>query len=611
MIEIKNLNISYEKKILENVNFIAKNGQITLIKGQSGCGKTTLLYRIGLLSNQKNYEYIYNEIPVHLSDEKQVSNIRKNDLAFTLQDSQLIDFYTVQENLDFFSRLRNIEMNPFSIEEFFKKMNLNVNLQQKTSELSGGERQRLAIICSLIKNTDTIILDEPTSSLDYINEIRVIKVLQEFAHKMNKCIIITSHSSEAEKFSDKIYTIENKKLQCIKDNSIDLKKEELHYSKRQVNIKVFMKYVYTYIRIFYKNCLSILAILFLSFFIIGGIIIYTHFYQSKNIQEMQDLSANQLYVSLKDHNEYADEDSELFSENLLTPYFNDKTICYPYVFSSTTILDTSIDIIPYFPENNYKGMIEEEINKSDNNGVILSHSVSEFLKKNNLPQRRVKIEFKNSLDKESIIADVRYILKDGVKNYYTLDDMYILVPYQTLQNVYENQFKNQMFIGYTIFSDDFHQHQILLKKLTSNSLLDVNEQFQNSGVIQKSIDYSKKICISIIIMVVIMTLIITSYMFLSYFSKRKKEFVYIIISGFDKLDIAKLNIIEELFYVSLSYMSFVMSLIFIWLFIQLPLSIYLLMNSVILGEIVMVIFASYILNSFQIKDLSVEKELRD
>ena len=52
MIEIKNLNIS-EKKILENVNFIAKNGQITLIKGQSGCGKTTLLYRIGSIKSKE------------------------------------------------------------------------------------------------------------------------------------------------------------------------------------------------------------------------------------------------------------------------------------------------------------------------------------------------------------------------------------------------------------------------------------------------------------------------------------------------------------------------------------------------------------------------------
>ena len=217
MLVLNNLNISYERKILEDVSFHATSGYFYLIKGESGSGKTTLLYRLALLSDQSDYEYHINKYDIMSMNNSQKDDFRRNNIAFLLQNALLIEEYNVKENVSFFAKLVNKKVDDHDIKEILKQVHLSIPLHQNIQTLSGGERQRLAIACALIKDTGIIILDEPTSSLDQDHEKAIFQLLKDIAIKQNKVIIVSSHSSQADKYADVIYKIENSKLKQLND----------------------------------------------------------------------------------------------------------------------------------------------------------------------------------------------------------------------------------------------------------------------------------------------------------------------------------------------------------------------------------------------------------
>lgn len=94
MLKIQNLNISYQRKILENVEFVAKCGEVTLICGESGSGKTALLYRLALLVKQKDYQYSLDNHLISLSNQQLKAHLRRYHISYVLQDSMLIDQFT-------------------------------------------------------------------------------------------------------------------------------------------------------------------------------------------------------------------------------------------------------------------------------------------------------------------------------------------------------------------------------------------------------------------------------------------------------------------------------------------------------------------------------------
>ena len=212
MIEIKNINVSYNQQIVfKDSQIIIPDGQLTAINGKSGSGKTTLFYIIGLISCAKGYEYSYNGRNIDITDDHLKSTLRKSKIGFVFQDKNLHEYLTIEENLKLYCLIAGLEYTQEKANTLLEKVHLTIDPQTKTEVLSGGEKQRLAIACALIKEPDIIIADEPTSALDDTNTKIIIELLKGIAHD-GKMVIIATHNQNILKDCDIVYHLKNNQI---------------------------------------------------------------------------------------------------------------------------------------------------------------------------------------------------------------------------------------------------------------------------------------------------------------------------------------------------------------------------------------------------------------
>ena len=193
-------------KVLEEVNLTLENNGIYIIKGKSGCGKTTLLNIIGLIDEDYKGKYYLNGINIH--SEKDKSIYRRNYFTYLHQFPYFIENETVENNLLLIQK----NASSLRIHNALKKMNLEGYQKRIVSSLSGGEKRRLSFCSILLKDTPLILCDEVTSSLDYENKIIVMETLKKLSK--NHIIIFVTHEEELvqEYAQDILYIKDNRKI---------------------------------------------------------------------------------------------------------------------------------------------------------------------------------------------------------------------------------------------------------------------------------------------------------------------------------------------------------------------------------------------------------------
>lgn len=208
----KNIN---ETIILENTYIEINKGDKVLIQGENGSGKTTTLKIIGMLDNEFNGNYYYNDENIKNLSPKNLGLMRNEVFGFVFQDYLLLDEETVKYNITIpliYSKKYNNKEKKNRFDEICNEFDLHELLNKKVKYLSGGEKQKVAISRALINNPDVLILDEPTAALH-------INLKSDFYNYIfNKTpkdttIILVSHDTnffDLEEF--KRYTIENRKL---------------------------------------------------------------------------------------------------------------------------------------------------------------------------------------------------------------------------------------------------------------------------------------------------------------------------------------------------------------------------------------------------------------
>lgn len=203
-IELKNIEKSYGKKIvLKNFNLSVERGEFVGIQGESGKGKSTLLNIIGLLEPCEG-EIWLNGHQVSSKDYRKLSRDFKLKIGYLFQNFALIDDVSVYENLNIVQSPGNKSEKRQKMIEALRRVGFEEEiLKQKIYELSGGEQQRIAVARIMLYDSDIILADEPTGSLDRKNKEIVMRLLKEL-QKENKTILMVSHDDESLEYCSRV-----------------------------------------------------------------------------------------------------------------------------------------------------------------------------------------------------------------------------------------------------------------------------------------------------------------------------------------------------------------------------------------------------------------------
>ncbi len=209
MIRLENISKSFGNiNVLNEVNIKINDGEFYLIKGESGKGKSTILNIIGMLEQQTDGNLIIDGNKNPKINKKNGRVLLQEKISYLFQNYGLVDNETIEQNLNMALKFKKISKKnkQIKIEKVLSEVNLDKELNTKIYSLSGGEQQRVAIAKVLLKESQIILCDEPTGSLDANNRDDVIKILLKLKES-KKTIVIVSHDPLMEQYADQIYSL--------------------------------------------------------------------------------------------------------------------------------------------------------------------------------------------------------------------------------------------------------------------------------------------------------------------------------------------------------------------------------------------------------------------
>lgn len=182
--------------VLSNLSFSITKGSAFAITGESGCGKTTLLYILSGLDTASSGDIFINEKNISSLSEEDLANFRVNMFGFIFQHHFLLDNLNAFDNSILPLRIsKNLSKNSLDrIHFLFDKLGLSDRKNHMPDELSGGEKQRVAVIRALANDPAIIFADEPTGSLDKKNGEILAEMLLTMVQEENKTLVLSTHN---------------------------------------------------------------------------------------------------------------------------------------------------------------------------------------------------------------------------------------------------------------------------------------------------------------------------------------------------------------------------------------------------------------------------------
>lgn len=433
MIEIKNLTIKYQDILYEKQNIIIQDQSLTLLIGESGCGKTSLLYYIGLLSEHHEGVFIFDNICINELKDYEKAIIRRNQIGYVFQEYMLLDHFSIYDQLQYYSTMVGKSLSKQEAFDLLNKVRLKIELDRKLYTLSGGEKQRLAIACAICKNPRLLLLDEPTSALDEENTKIIFDILNEL--KKERMIIVSSHNKKIRDYADEIIEIKNKEINRIKEKK---REQRIHPLKNKVSLLTYRFYK-KYIHQFKNNNkyqISLLRFVIAITLMLSSLTLNITNRLMMNTKNMiNDDNLGQIFIKY---------DKEDIEEQL----FQNQHIysIYKYYDLSIQINHQQYPVIPYYKETNLKQKIWTNFNQkeemylsyelyNDVSSLIVPNSCFDYVIENKQKQIEKSLEYSG-------------ILVKGLEGIYKDDcTKFVYIPYEIIETISDDM----EISGYNVF----------------------------------------------------------------------------------------------------------------------------------------------------------------
>lgn len=212
-----------KKYTMENNTIVANNkisfdideGELVIILGESGAGKSTVLNMLGGMDHPTEGSIIIDGQDIATYTERQLTEYRRTMVGFVFQFYNLIPNLTAHENVELASQVAS---DALDVDETLKHVGLEKRMANFPAQLSGGEQQRVAIARALAKNPKLLLCDEPTGALDYHTGKQILKLLQDTARKTHRTVLIVTHNSMIAPMADKVIHLKDAQVKGIERN---------------------------------------------------------------------------------------------------------------------------------------------------------------------------------------------------------------------------------------------------------------------------------------------------------------------------------------------------------------------------------------------------------
>ena len=228
-IEFKNVVKEYtmgDNKIraLDNANFEINKGELVVIVGPSGAGKTTALNVLGGMDSVTSGDVVIDGRHVNNYNEKQLTKYRREDIGFVFQFYNPIPDLTVKENIQVVS---DIAKEPLPLDEVMQAVDIEKYKDRFPNELSGGQQQRVAIARAIIKNPKLLLCDELTGALDSKTSKNVLKFVEKVNAQFGTTVAIITHNEMIAGMADGVIRIKDGKVVANKVNETKIPADKL------------------------------------------------------------------------------------------------------------------------------------------------------------------------------------------------------------------------------------------------------------------------------------------------------------------------------------------------------------------------------------------------
>ena len=231
MIHLNHINVTFGRPVLRDAEIRIPRGKVTAVTGDSGCGKTTVLYILGMMSSQQDLQYIYDGKEIDLHDRAECRRLAREEFGFLFQDHSLIETLTIAENLIQLAALAKRTLTDSEIDSLLKEVDLDpAQKNAYPKQLSGGEQQRAALAGVLARKPRCLFADEPTSALDRTNTQKIIQIFKRLAER-GITVVIASHSDAMCDAADCLYHVEDQKIVLDRGSVEDSSTEPEHAAR--------------------------------------------------------------------------------------------------------------------------------------------------------------------------------------------------------------------------------------------------------------------------------------------------------------------------------------------------------------------------------------------